>query len=426
MRILYATMQYGFGYSQGTERYLTILSAGMRELGHEVVFLAGDPERRGGPKRLGDRISENPLILACPTHTWMAVEGAPAAEYLPLLRDQQPDVLHVANPGHIGLGLIDAAASLGIPIVITIMDYWWLCPKHTLHHFRRGVCDGNVTWRECVHCIAATHESAGLRLAARLPVLAPAILPQMLWSRARARGVSTAEIARWQNRRTWIPDRINDASLVIFPSRTAESLIAPLLDGPLQALIPYGLEQHWFASRQPERNDSERRTLPLIGFAGALQPHKGPHLLVQAVRDLGWTEARVRIAGGGDARYERRLRELARGLNVEFVGRIAPAQMPLFLGSLDLLVVPSLWPENLPIIVLEAYASRLPVMASDVGGIAELIEDRRFLFSTGSADQLSARLADWRQHRTTVEFPRVSSAAEMCNATLAVYERVKP
>src|SRR5262249_39571159 len=101
MRILFATMQFGRGYSQGTERYLSILAAGLGERGHEAIVLAGDPEGRDARdgqavRRLGERIADEPLTLACPTHTWMAVEGTPAAEFVGLLRELRPDVLHVA------------------------------------------------------------------------------------------------------------------------------------------------------------------------------------------------------------------------------------------------------------------------------------------------------------------------------------------
>jgi glycosyltransferase involved in cell wall biosynthesis len=162
----------------------------------------------------------------------------------------------------------------------------------------------------------------------------------------------------------------------------------------------------------------------VIGFAGALQPHKGAHLLLAALRRLQWRDVRVRIAGGGDRRYERKLRRLARGLNVAFLGRVPPAEMPEFLRGLDLLVLPSLWPENLPIIMLEAYASGVPVLASDVGGMAEFIAHSRFLFEPGSVESLVDCLAVWREGVGTEyprNFPRISTAAEMCEATLGIY-----
>lgn len=406
-------MQYGLGYSQGTERYLAILSAGMSQRGCQVDFVAGDPENRAALR------PDDPAILRVPTSTWLAVAGAPAEAYLPRLRERRPDVIHLANPGHIGLGLVDAAAALRIPVVITVMDYWWLCPKHTLHHFRRGICDGEVTWRECARCIAATHESPWLRAGARLPLVASTALPIFLLARAAARGVRADERARWRARRPYIRSRLNMASAVIFPSRTAQRLIAPLLDGPSQANIPYGLEARWFAAAD---RSNQPRTNPVLGFAGALQPHKGVHLILQAMRRLRLTTVLLRIAGGGDPRYERELHRQAQGLRVEFVGRVTPDAMPAFLRSLDLLIVPSLWPENLPIIVLEASAARVPVLASDVGGIRELVTDPALRFAPGSVHDLAQRLDNWLTRRPPTTFPAISTAEAMCAATRDVYE----
>src|SRR5262249_15917140 len=106
----------------------------------------------------------------------------------------------------------------------------------------------------------------------------------------------------------------------------------------------------------------------------------------------------------------------------EFAGRVPPEEMPDFMRSIDLLVVPSLWPENLPIIILEASAAGVPVIASDVGGISEMIADKRFLFAPGSVEGLAACLRTGRSGAAAPTFPRVSMAEEMCAATERVYE----
>lgn len=425
MKILYATMQFGAGYAQGTERYLSILCGGLRRRGHEPLVLAGDPDARRPGAALGQCIADDPPLLHYPARGWMAVEGTPSAELAGVLDEHRPDLVHVANPAHVGLGLVAAARERGIAVVVTVMDYWWVCPKHTLLRPGGTICDGRVSWRECLACIARNRDDSPRRHLARVPLLRSAVLPVLYTAAWRRCGVEPAEIERWKRRRGWIRQTLNQVQAVIFPSRMAETIVGPGVDGPLRRSIPYGLEPHWFAAaaeRPRERPTSADRLA--IGFAGALEPHKGPHLLLEALHELGWRRTQVSIAGPAPhAAYRRRLEQLAGGLAVRFAGHIAPADMPAFVRSCDLLVVPSLWPENLPIVVLEAYAAGVPVVASDVGGIAEIVPHAA-LFAPGSPADLAGCLKRWLA-APPAELPRVCSAEEMVAATESLYDEVR-
>lgn len=419
-------MQYGRGYSQGTERYLALLSGALRAAGHETLFLAGDPERRGSAAALGQLVQDEPRVLALPTRGWMAVRGRTDG-YAALFERIRPDIVHVANPGHIGVGVLDAARDARIPTVVSVVDFWWLCPKHTLHHYRGGVCRGDVTWRECVGCIAATHESGLLRRIARTPLASSFALPLLMFGRSVARGLPLAEFGSWRRRRLITLPALDSADGVIFLSRTGEALLRPHLSHPYCQRIQNGLESNWFAPPALLRRAKPARPEELrIGYAGALAPHKGVHVLLDAVRGLGWKRTEIRIAAAAESsQYGQRLRRLADGLHAKFMGRVAPERMPAFLDELDVLVVPSLWPENVPMIVLEAFARGTPVIASDMPGIAELLPDPGVLFETGSAASLATCLKRWLESAQPPELPKVSTAAEMAERTLAVYDHVR-
>jgi glycosyltransferase involved in cell wall biosynthesis len=436
VKILLATMQFGRGYFQGTERYVATLARGLLATGHAVEVLAGDPEQRRPSARLGAVVEEPAAgisglrLRAYPTRGWMTVRGIPPQELGPLLADIRPDVIHLANPAHIGTGLIEAARHAGCPVVVTVMDYWWVCPKHTLLHYRTGVCDGAVPWQECARCMLAGHAGRQPLLVRAALAVGPVAAPLFVLG-ALARGQSAGEARRWLRRRRILLEQLNAVGAVIFPSRTARALLSPSLTRPRVHSIPYGLEARWFAHPASTPQTSAQATpgprAPAqltLGYAGALAQHKGVHLLLEALQQLGWRATRVRIAGDGDdPAYQTRLRAAAAGLNVEFLGRVPADDMPAFLASLDALVVPSTWPENLPLIVLEARALGVTVLASRVGGIAELVDDPRCLFDVGSVASLADRLEAWRQDAAaTADTPTpVATAAEMVSQTLAVY-----
>ena len=425
MKILYVTMQFARGYAQGTERYLSILCDGLRKRGHEALFLAGDPEGRGAAAELGTRVQDEPLVLALPARGWMAIEGTPPDQLVPLLRELSPDIVHVANPAHVGVGVLSAAAELGIPTVATIMDYWWLCPKQTLRHVRRGICDGRVSWRECLACVAGERERSIRKRIERVPLLRSTLLPALYLRNWRSKGIPQSELDRWPRRQEYTLAALDSVDAVIYPSATAAKLVGSRVARPAAHRIPYGLEPRWFAAGK-SRGEAHRAVRSpeelLLGFAGALTRHKGAHLVLAALRRLGWTKTRLRIAGGGDdPRYIAELHKLAEPLKVEFVGRVDPDQMPRFIAELDALLVPSLWPENLPIVVLEAYAAGTPVLASRVGGIEEVVTDGAALFAVDSSADLARRLEGWITRRRQPSLPDVSSADQMVEQTLDAY-----
>jgi glycosyltransferase involved in cell wall biosynthesis len=118
--------------------------------------------------------------------------------------------------------------------------------------------------------------------------------------------------------------------------------------------------------------------LPVILFLGTFSVHKGLTYLLRAMAQVsrGYPEARLLLVGSGPLEDELKalVNDLGLVQKVIFAGRITYDQVPAFLAASDLLVLPSL-NEGLPRVVLEAMAMGLPVVASRVGGIPELVRD---------------------------------------------------
>lgn len=427
MKILLATMQFGDGYSQGAERYVAMLADGLARRGHETAILGGDPEGRRARLDLGAVVSSSPRVLHYPTRGRWAVEGLPPDELLPLLRRERPDVVHLVNPAHIGAGLIGAARQHGSAAVVTVVDYWWLCPKHTLWHAGGRECDARVPWIECLRCVSAGDPRRWVRSLAKAPVLGRALLPVLSFTKARWRGTPWAELRRWTRRQALLRRALAAADAVIFLSASGRELLREAVRPERAHLIPVGLDARWWAARRgaPPAGPIAHESL-VLGFAGALMPHKGAHVLLEALRRLGWTQTRVLVAGRGtDPGYESRLRQLSDGLRVELVGAVPPERMPEFLAGLDLLVVPSIWPENQPQIVLEALAMNVPLVASRVAGVREILPDDELLFEPGSAEALSERLRTWCAAPRAAPAAAVCTADDMVGRTLELYVQTR-
>jgi glycosyltransferase involved in cell wall biosynthesis len=143
-----------------------------------------------------------------------------------------------------------------------------------------------------------------------------------------------------------------------------------------------------------------RRPMPydvVFGFSGRLEALKGPLTLLRAFARLGPTPARcyVRFAGEGAEAYKARRLSFALGVdqNCDFVGQYnGLLGRSAYLDTLDVFVLPSRT-EGTPNSIIEAMASGLPVIASDVGGITDLLEGGvGLLIKPGDVEGLAAAM----------------------------------
>ena len=173
-----------------------------------------------------------------------------------------------------------------------------------------------------------------------------------------------------------------------------------------------------------------------LGFVGSLMASKAPHVVLEAVAGLPPDRVSLTVAGEiapyhGDDSYADVVRPLLQQPGVEWLGHVPHENVPAVLSSLDALVVPSIWIENSPFVIKEAFAAGVPVIASRLGGMAELVEDGRngLLFNAGDPDDLRrviGRLLDDPSLLPALRagIPHVKTMDEDAAWTQALYEDV--
>ena len=138
-------------------------------------------------------------------------------------------------------------------------------------------------------------------------------------------------------------------------------------------------------------------------YVGRLKPEKGAHVLVEA---LGYLAARrngtawkLTIAGQGDTAYMAKLRRTieSRGIRaqVDWLGHLPPGRIPALMHRHGTLVVPSLWADPLPRVAVEGMAAGCVVVASEIGGLPEIIDHGQtgWLVAPGDARALAEALS---------------------------------
>ena len=319
-----------------------------------------------------------------------------------VIKTVNPDVVHIHHLTCLSVGLPKLLSDLRIPVVMTAHDYWMMCHRGQLFDLDGRRCAGPYDGG-CDRCLPGV-SGAGSRLVADR---AGAAVATAAGSQPRGSSCSRAADAAMPSQSTraaslerlaCMREAAGHVDLFLAPSQTIADHLERL--GVQQSRIrrrSQGVDLARFhrAAAQPSTDSPGLR----IGFTGAFLPTKAPHLLLQAVQLLPRGSATVDLIGEGTAYHgDDSYREvLAPLLAAPFVRRVGPApheRMPELFRDLDVLVVPSIWIENAPIVIHEAFALGVPVVASNLGGMAEAVTHDRtgLLFEAGSAGALAEQL----------------------------------
>jgi glycosyltransferase involved in cell wall biosynthesis len=137
---------------------------------------------------------------------------------------------------------------------------------------------------------------------------------------------------------------------------------------------PFNLKKYQSAKTLPERHEMVPRPFPTLGYVGRLSEEKGLHYLISALPQVKKTFPEVKLLIAGSGEMEESFRELAKDRGVDSCTLFLGFQKNPFevMRQIDLLVLPSRT-EGCPIVLLEAMAMGVPVIASNVGGVPELV-----------------------------------------------------
>lgn len=364
------------------------LACALQQHGCEVVIAApGRPRQamwRGVPLYAADARNRPGF-----GGSWQGDPGA--TEHM--LRTIQPDVVHIHHLSGWPLTLPIQARKFGARVVITLHDYATVCARGQLVHPSGTPCSGPSIDR-CGRCL-----SPHLGLRARL--------------------VGSA----FGSDRRALAQRLDAASRALM---AAHVRLAPSHDlaRRMQQLGAGQVHVHPIPQPAPVTLAPDPGTGPLrFLFCSSLIPTKGPQLLLEAFQALEPGSARLTMAGPtpsfpADPTFAHRLKQrAARGPGVTILGAVPHEDIPALLDRHDVLVVPSIWPENSPLIVREATAAGLRTILPVAGGAGELDPgaSRVDTTATDANTHLSAALrkevARGRGRRTPLRWPSPSECA---------------
>jgi glycosyltransferase involved in cell wall biosynthesis len=424
VKILLVSHRFPPEGAAGTEIYTASLAAGLLRRGHEVRVFAAAKDIGATDLSLRQREHEgvpveeviNNLFLREFRETWD--HPRIDAVFGELLDRARPDLVHVQHLLYLSAGCVEAARARMIPVVFTLHDYWLQCPRfgQRLHpdglvcdridFGRCGTCLPSFKWaqtsaqRRVGAAIAGVRSATGIDFGpiarrtagalgrANAPVFAPPPADE---------AAAMAKEAEARSRELF--DRIvPSVDLFLAPSRFLRDRFASEWGIPESKIehLRFGMDLEAFRAHPRTPSPILR-----VAFVGSLIAAKGPHVLLEAWKRIPpGLRARGSLVLHGPALHEpeyvARLEALAAEAGARILGPLDRSEVPRALASIDLLVVPSVWFENAPLVIAEALAARTPLLVSDLGGMSELVEEGRggWRFRIGDAEDLARKLSD--------------------------------
>jgi glycosyltransferase involved in cell wall biosynthesis len=257
----------------------------------------------------------------------------------------QPDIVHFQHTLFLGYDLIleTRKALPNTPIVYTLHEFLPICHRQgqMIRTHNEELCRESSP-RRCHECF-------------------PDISPQTFFMRKR-----------------FIQSHLSMVDLFLAPSR----LLA-------ERYVDWGIprekirhEENGRRAVNPIEDSENERTRNRIGFFGQFNIYKGVHVLLKAMRILGEDDecdAHLWLHGANlelqPQAFQSEINALleATRQNVAFVGPYDHTELPSLMADIDWVVVPSIWWENSPLVIQEAFQHRRPVICSDIGGMAEKV-----------------------------------------------------
>ncbi|MDP3899572.1 MAG: glycosyltransferase [bacterium] len=138
----------------------------------------------------------------------------------------------------------------------------------------------------------------------------------------------------------------------------------------------------------PPRNDNKDKFIFL--YVGQVEKHKGAEIMVDSFKQLKNENAELWIVGSGSEISSIKY-QISNTQNIKLLGKKTPNEVHEIMKKAHCLVVPSLCYENSPTVIFEARQNNLPVIASSIGGIPEML-DKQFLFKAGDEGSLKNKM----------------------------------
>jgi glycosyltransferase involved in cell wall biosynthesis len=403
-RVLLTVHKFFPEHRAGTELLTLRFAQELKKRDYEVLVVTANPPDRDARRKNG------------PEHSQYEYEGVPVHVVEEALRLKHntfrsefynadvgnffckeleafaPNVVHVFHAQNLSSSIVEKSFEKNIPVIVSTTDFWFVCPIVQLKRPDGSICRGpGPLGTNCLTCYtpelfppvsefveALVNKYPGIAMREKLPAAVKEASDKLFYASyiaSKVPGAVSATLARPGILRK----AANSVSAITVPTQLMRNIFVENgIRDDLIHHVPFGIDTTLFEAYQ-QKSASDRLR---IGYVGTLYEHKGVDLLIRAFLALP-EDARSDLTIYGDLNqfpdYGRYLQTLANvdspnAQKIKFAGTFPNSEFGKILSSIDVLVVPSRWYENTPLVIQSALAAKTPLIVTNLGGMAELVK----------------------------------------------------
>lgn len=346
-------VNYRYFVSGGPERYYFNIKEILEREGHEVIpfSIKGSRNLPAGKYEkyfldvVDDEVyfaqaKKKSLRVVLKSFTRMFYSLEARKKFGQLLDDTKPDLVYIMHfHNKMSPSIIDAARKRHVPVIHRISDFQYMCPNALFYNDRTGVCEDCLKGKRfsCVKnkCVLNSAVYSGIKMA-----------------------------AKWLHDVTGVARKVN---AFVVPSTFTISKLH-------EYGIPLEKLNHIPTFFNLKEDNPQVEYKPFVLFIGRIEKQKGLMTLVKAFES---SEYELKIIGFSNDGYEEELKQYLKGKqhHIEFLGRKKFEEIVPYLKSCLCTVVPSEWYDNFPNVILESFAYKKAVIATDFGSLPELVHN---------------------------------------------------
>lgn len=355
----------------------------LAKLGHQVKVFCGSSTLRGEINELKKDLIQGIEVARVSIKTdnllqkilpFLIYQNSYVAKiFQDYLLDEKPDLIHFHTPIALGVALVSVPKQLGIPSVSTLHEGWWICCQRFFDNKLDFLPCREKKITRCILCVADPHKKEKLHKVKFCFRLFRSILNTPLIN-------------------SYLYRQLNSIDLLICPSLfLTEKYVASGIKREKIINITHGIETTLF--RGIKRTGSKKLRFGFLG--GTNIPLRGFCILMDAIKKIyNKDKFSLDIWGTIDMTLAEEVIKNNPGLDIKFHNRFSRDRVAEVFYEMDILIFSSLVSDNCPLIILEAFAAGVPVIATRVGGIPELVCDgvNGFLFNFADSDDLARKI----------------------------------
>lgn len=350
----------------GSERHVFDLSHKLREAGHEVIHFSMNDSRN-----LLDKKGERSYFIRKVDYGKFNLKNIVKLFYnrdavlqiKKIIEEEKPDIVHLHNFAHqFSPAIISTIKKYNIPIVQTLHDYKIVCPNYKLYSKNEF----------CYRCKNGAYYKCLVR-----KCMKDSYLKSLL---ACLEAYYTRFIKTYQK-----------IDYFIAPSNYMKNRVVEAGYDPDRIAVLYN-----FVNLPKLTSLKNIKKADYFLYFGRLSEEKGLSLLLDSFAELQDKKVKLKIVGLGPLynKIKEKIVKMNLEKRVELLGYKKGTELEFLIDASFAVILPSLWPENMPYSLLEAMSRGKTIIASKSGGMAELIIDGEngFIFKKGDKEALKVKM----------------------------------